>query len=84
MGLFLTLAVNVPLFVFLVPVSGAVGASWAGIAGNVAMTLFNVLAAAKVMRVSPWSFVAVRTRDIAFAWQEFGRLVRRKRVQRRP
>ncbi len=79
-GLFLTLAVNVPLFILLVPVSGAVGAAWAGIAGNVVMTLFNMLTAANVMHVSPWDFVSIRAADVRLAWREAGRLTKRRRT----
>ncbi|MFC0681411.1 oligosaccharide flippase family protein [Lysobacter korlensis] len=79
LGLIVTLLVNVPLFVLLVPAWGAVGAGWAGIAGNVAMTLFNVLAASRVMTVPPSAFFALNSGDIRQVRHEVRRLVRRGR-----
>ncbi|WP_432495908.1 lipopolysaccharide biosynthesis protein [Kineococcus gypseus] len=81
-GFAFTFAVNLACFVLLVPTLGVVGACWASIVGNVAMSGFMVLAASRTVQRPVRDFLVLRGSDVALAWREGWGLVRR--VLRRP
>lgn len=72
-GLAIGLAVNLALFIWLVPPLGAVGASIAALGSSIAASGWGVLAAARVIGVPATSFFVIRGHDI-------GRLVHEARV----
>lgn len=63
-GLALTLAINLPLFVVLVPVWGALGAALAGLVSSAFSTVFMLASASRVMRVPLSAFWVPRASDV--------------------
>lgn len=76
-GLVLTLAVNLPLFVLVVPTSGAVGGALAGLASSTFSTVFMVLAASRVIGIPARRFFLPEGRDVRFLVGEAGRVAQR-------
>lgn len=69
-GLAITLVVNLVLLFVLVPPLGAVGAAWASIAANVAMSSYMLVVAGRVMGVRRRDFVVIRPSDVVLTWRE--------------
>ncbi|MPQ97912.1 oligosaccharide flippase family protein [Modestobacter sp. I12A-02628] len=74
-GLAVTLAVNLPLLVVLVPLGGAVGAAVASFLSNVVFSVYMTRCAARVMQVRGSDFVVVRGSDVALLWRTGLRLL---------
>ncbi|MFC0681414.1 oligosaccharide flippase family protein [Lysobacter korlensis] len=79
LGLTLTLAIYIPVFILLVPLAGAIGAAWTSIVANVVLTTFNVVAASRVMKVPARDFLVLRRSDFVLASSELRRLTRPRR-----
>jgi len=73
-GLLLTLAVNLPLFILLVPTTGAVGGALAGLASSTVSTVFMVVAASRVIGIPAHAFFLPTMRDVRFLAGEASRL----------
>jgi O-antigen/teichoic acid export membrane protein len=84
LGLAVTLAANLAVFVLLVPRTGVIGACWTSIVSNVVMTGYMVGVASRVMGVPVRDFVLVRGKDVARVWHEAVSLVARVRRRSTP
>ena len=76
-GLVLTLVVNLPLFILLVPTTGAVGGALAGLASSTFSTVFMVTAASRVLGIPAHAFFVPTLREVRFLAGEATRLAHR-------
>lgn len=76
-GLALALAVNVGVFVVLVPRMGVIGACWTNIITNAVLTGYMLITASRLMQVRVRDFVVVRASDVEQVWTETCRVVSR-------
>ncbi len=83
LGLVVTLVVNLLALVLTVPTWGVYGACWTSILSNVVMSLFMVIAAARVLKVSGGRFVLVGGADVRRLYRELVRVMRRVLRRRR-
>ncbi|MGE3285966.1 MAG: oligosaccharide flippase family protein [Pseudonocardia sp.] len=65
LGIVLALAVNIAVFVALVPSGGAVGACWAAVASNTVLSAFSVVLAARLTGRPLRDFLVLRRDDYA-------------------
>lgn len=83
LGLLVALVTNVLVFVLLVPRVGAIGAAWASVASNAAMTTIMLIAASRLMNVNPRDALILRRSDITRLRGAFTRVVAGRLVGRR-
>ena len=78
-ALLVALLINLGAFVVLVPPLGAMGAALAGLISGLGVTAFAVVAAARVVGLASWQFIAPRRSDVDQLLHEARSAVRKVR-----
>lgn len=76
-ALVIAAAVNVAMLILLVPHTGAIGAAWATLAGNLIASNINILANRRLFGMRVRDFYVIRASDVRSLWNLARRLIKR-------